>query len=116
MFPAITQYRLVALFSQLKLSSGARFKSLIKSNPIFIYYLATVIVGAFFARGLAGALAGVLAGVLAALGFAGRFALTGSATGAVVSTRSSAGFPTSAGAATTGSTFTGSTAGGTSTL
>ena len=72
-FPAITQYKLVALFSQLKLSLGDRFKSLIKSNPIFIYYLATVIVGAFFTRGLAGAFAGAFAGAAGAffaLGFA----------------------------------------------
>jgi hypothetical protein len=70
--PAIIQYKLVALFSQLKLSFGDRFKSLIKSNPIFICYLATVIVGAFFTRGLAGALAGAFAGAagaFSALGF-----------------------------------------------
>ncbi len=76
MLPAITQYKLVALFSQLKLSLGDRFKSLIKSNPIFIYYLATVILGAL-ARGLAGALAfaGALAGALA--GAAGPFTALG---------------------------------------
>jgi hypothetical protein len=73
--PAIIQYKLVALFSQLKLSFGDRFKSLIKSNPIFICYLATVIVGAFFARGFAGAFAGALAGAFA--GAAGAFSALG---------------------------------------
>jgi hypothetical protein len=97
MFPAIIQYKLVALPSQLKVSSGDKFKSLIRSNPIVVIYFAMLIFGFFVAGALAFAAFG-LAGALAAAGFAafglaGALALagavsatTGTATGVGVTT------------------------------